>query len=224
MGLTVLIADDQELVRTGFAMVIDSDPEIEVVGEASDGLIAVSEAKRLRPDVILMDIRMPGIDGIEATRRVLESATADWAPRVLILTTFDLDEHVHAALEAGASGFLLKDVSVSAVADAIRVVAAGDALLAPSVTKRLLDEFTRQSAPKQLPEGWSELTDREREVFDLVANGLTNEEIAAKLFLAKPTVKTHVSRLLAKLEARDRVQLVVIAHQSGLPAADERPH
>ena len=216
--MKVLIADDQELVRTGFAMILGAAEDLEVVGQAADGEEAVRAARRLRPDVILMDVRMPGLDGIEATRRILAEPDP---PKVLMLTTFDLDEHVYGALEAGASGFLLKDVSASGLADAIRTVARGESLLAPSVTTRLVRELVRRGmgAPDP-PEGWDELTDREREVFGLVARGLSNEEIGGTLFLSTPTVKTHVSRLLMKLGVRDRVQLVVLAYRARLVDVD----
>ncbi len=215
--MKVLIADDQELVRTGFAMILRAAPDLEVVGEAGDGEEAVQAARRLRPDVILMDVRMPGLDGIEATRRILAEPDP---PKVLMLTTFDLDEHVYGALEAGASGFLLKDVSASGLAEAIRTVARGDSLLAPSVTTRLVRELVRRGGRPATPDGWDELTDREREVFGLVARGLSNDEIGRELFLSTPTVKTHVSRLLMKLGARDRVQLVVLAYRARLVEPD----
>jgi DNA-binding NarL/FixJ family response regulator len=212
MTLRVVLADDQDLVRVGFRLILEAEPDLEVVATASDGAQAVAAVARHRPDVVVMDVRMPVMDGIEATRRIV---TEPSPPRVLMLTTFDLDEHVHAALEAGASGFLLKDVSASGLADAVRVVAAGEALLAPTVTRRLLAQFVGRG-PAPPPSGWDELTGREREVFALVAEGLSNEEIAGRLFLSRPTVKTHVSRLLAKLGARDRVQLVVLAYRSRL--------
>ena len=215
--MKVLIADDQELVRTGFAMIIRAAPDLEVVGEAGDGEQAVHAARRLRPDVILMDVRMPGMDGIEATRRILNQPDP---PKVLMLTTFDLDEHVYGALEAGASGFLLKDVSASGLAEAIRTVARGDSLLAPSVTTRLVRRLVRRGGTSVAPPGWDELTDREREVFAHVARGLSNEEIGRALFLSTPTVKTHVSRLLMKLGVRDRVQLVVLAYRARLVDPD----
>ena len=214
--MKVVIADDQELVRTGFALILGAEEDMEVVGQVGDGREAVEAAARLRPDVVLMDVRMPGMDGIEATRRIL---AAPGAPKVLMLTTFDLDEYVYSALEAGASGFLLKDVSASGLAEAIRTVERGDALLAPSITTRLVREMVRRGAPAP-PDGWDELTEREREVFGLVARGLSNEEIGATLFLSVPTVKTHVSRLLMKLGVRDRVQLVVLAYRARLVEVD----
>ena len=211
---TVVIADDQELVRTGFRVVLESEPDIRVVGEAGDGAEAVRLAEELLPDVVLMDVRMPNMDGIEATRRLRASRDGE-RPRVLVLTTFDLDEHVYAALRAGASGFLLKDATPEQILEAIRVVAAGDALLAPAVTRRLVARFARQprlTAPAQL----DRLTGREREVLLLVARGLSNLEIAKVLCLAEQTVKSHVGALLAKLGLRDRVQAVVLAYESGL--------
>jgi DNA-binding NarL/FixJ family response regulator len=223
MSIRVLLVDDQELVRTGFRMILADEDGIEVVGEAADGREAVDSAARLRPDVIVMDIRMPVMDGVEATRRLAGEAS-DAGPRVLVLTTFDGDEHVLQALRAGASGFLLKDVAPTDFVRAIRVVAAGDALIAPSVTRRLLDRFTRLSIPadEQYGEGLRQLTPREREVLRLVAQGLSNGEIAERLTLAEPTVKTHVSHLLMKLDLRDRAQLVVLAYEVGIvrPGAD----
>jgi DNA-binding NarL/FixJ family response regulator len=212
----VLIADDQALVRAGFRMILDAEDDIDVVGEASDGLEAVSAAARLKPDVVLMDIRMPELDGIEATRRVL-AADGDPPTRVLMLTTFDLNEYVYDALRAGASGFLLKDVPPEQLADGIRVVAGGDALLAPSITRRLIQEFAQAGPPSgPPPKGLDELTARELEVFKLVARGLSNAEIAAELIVSETTVKTHVARMLMKLGIRDRVQAVVLAYESGI--------
>lgn len=213
MTLRVLIADDQELARTGFRHILDAEEDLDVVATVADGAAAVEASARWRPDVVVMDVRMPRMDGIKATRRIVSGGDA---PRVLMLTTFDLDEHVHAALEAGASGFLLKDVSAAGLADAVRVVAAGDALLAPTVTRRLLATFATRPAAAEAPRGWDELTAREREIFELVAKGLSNDEIASLLHLSRGTVKTHVSRLLLKLGARDRIQLVVLAYRSGL--------
>ena len=213
----VLVADDQSMVRAGFRMLLASEDGIEVVAEAGNGRDAVTEAARVRPTVILMDIRMPELDGLEATRRIL---AADPAARVLILTTFDLDEYVARALRAGASGFLLKDVRPPQLVDAIRVVAAGDALLAPTVTRRLLDRFARSlDAPP--PPALDQLTDREREILKLVAEGLSNAEIADRLVVGESTVKTHVSAVLRKLGLRDRVQAVIAAYDAGLvhPAA-----
>lgn len=215
--IRVAVADDQALVRSGFVVLLGSDPEIEVVGEAADGAEAVALVERTRPDVVLMDIRMPEMDGLEATRRIVDGARSS-ATRVLILTTFDLDEYVFDALRAGASGFLLKDTLPVDLLAAIRVVAAGDALLAPRVTRRLIEQFA-QAAPTpsgDVNPGIAALTEREREVFAAVAAGLSNAEIAETLFISHATVKTHVSRLLTKLLARDRAQLVMIAYESGI--------
>jgi DNA-binding NarL/FixJ family response regulator len=218
MSVRVLIADDQALVRAGFRMILDAEDDLEVVGEASDGLQAVEETRRLRPDVVLMDIRMPELDGIEATRRVLaDNGGGGNAIRVLMLTTFDLNEYVYDALRAGASGFLLKDVPPEQLADGIRVVAGGDALLAPSITRRLIQEFAQAGPPSgPPPKGLDELTARELEVFKLVARGLSNAEIAGELIVSETTVKTHVARVLMKLGLRDRVQAVVLAYESGI--------
>ncbi len=213
MSIRVLLADDQGLVRTGFRMILKAEKDIEVVGEAGDGAEAVELARSLRPDVVLMDIRMPVLDGLEATRRLV-AATAD--TRVLILTTFDLNEYVYEALRAGASGFLVKDAPAAQLVTAIRVVADGDALLAPSITRRLITEFARRPAPHAKPEEMKELTPRELEVLRLVARGLSNAEIAKELFVSDATVKTHVARVLMKLSLRDRVQAVVAAYESGL--------
>ncbi len=224
MTIGVVIADDQALVRGGFRVLVESMSDMHVVGEAGDGAEAVALTRRLNPDVVLMDIRMPGVDGIEATRLIkTEPATA--AVKVLVLTTFDLDEYVYAALLAGASGFLLKDTSPENLLDAIRVVAAGDALLAPSVTRRLISEFTAHATAADRAEraasaaALATLTEREREVLVEVAHGLSNAEIADRLHMSPATAKTHVSRLLAKLSARDRAQLVVIAYETGLVTA-----
>ncbi len=223
MTIRVLLVDDQELVRTGFRMILADEDGIEVVGEAANGRDAVDSAARLRPDVIVMDIRMPVMDGVEATRQLAGGDTGS-GPRVLVLTTFDGDEHVLEALRAGASGFLLKDVAPTDFVRAIRVVAAGDALIAPSVTRRLLDRFARLSIPadERYAEALRQLTPREHEVLKLVAQGLSNGEIAERLTLAEPTVKTHVSHLLMKLDLRDRAQLVVLAYEVGIvrPGAD----
>ena len=212
----VLIADDQALVRAGFKMILDAEDDLDVVGEASDGAEAVEMARQLKPDVVLMDIRMPQLDGIEATRRVV-ALDGPTPVRVLMLTTFDLNEYVYEALRAGASGFLLKDVPPEQLAAGIRVVAQGDALLAPSITKRLIQEFaSAASAPTTPPKGLDELTARELEVFKLIARGLSNAEIAAELIVSETTVKTHVARVLMKLGLRDRVQAVVLAYESGI--------
>jgi DNA-binding NarL/FixJ family response regulator len=215
-AVRVLIADDQALVRAGFKMILDAEDDLEVVGEAADGTEAVEKARRLKPDVVLMDIRMPQLDGIEATRRVVALDGAQ-PVRVLMLTTFDLNEYVYEALRAGASGFLLKDVPPEQLAAGIRVVAQGDALLAPSITKRLIQEFASAApAATTPPKGMDELTARELEVFKLIARGLSNAEIAAELIVSETTVKTHVARVLMKLGLRDRVQVVVLAYESGV--------
>jgi DNA-binding NarL/FixJ family response regulator len=214
--IRVVVADDQELVRTGFRVVLDAEDDLAVVGEAANGREAVDLARELAPDVVLMDVRMPELDGIEATRRIRERAPADTPPRVLMLTTFDLDEHVYDALRAGASGFLLKDVRAADLADAVRTVARGDALLAPSVTRRLLEEFAARPAAPQRPAALDELTARELEVLQLVAQGMSNGEIARHLVVSEATVKTHVTRILMKLDLRDRVQAVVLAYESAL--------
>jgi DNA-binding NarL/FixJ family response regulator len=216
MPIRVLLVDDQELVRTGFRMILADEPDIEVVGEAADGRAGVDAARRLQPDVVVMDIRMPVMDGVEATRRIVEDTES--TTRVLVLTTFDADETVVQALRVGASGFLLKDVPPAGFVDAIRVVAAGDALLAPSVTRQLLDRFrTTLPGPADPREDrFRELTERELEVVKLVARGLSNREIAERLVLAEPTVKTHVSHALLKLELRDRAQAVALAYEAGL--------
>ena len=217
MSVRVLLVDDQELVRTGFRMILADEDGIEVVGEAADGREALAAADRLQPDVVVMDIRMPVMDGVEATRQ-LAHGDAGSGPRVLVLTTFDGDEHVVEALRAGASGFLLKDVTPTDFVRAIRVVAAGDALIAPSVTRRLLERFARLAVPadERLSDALRQLTQREGEVLKLVAQGLSNGEIAERLTLAEPTVKTHVSHLLMKLDLRDRAQLVVVAYEMGV--------
>jgi DNA-binding NarL/FixJ family response regulator len=214
--IRVLIADDQGMVRTGFTVFLDAQPDIEVVGEAADGAEAVTRVAELRPDVVLMDVRMPGMDGLEATRRVM-SSMGDAAPKILILTTFDLDDYVYEALRAGASGFLLKDASARELAEAVRVVAAGDALLAPAVTRRLISEFARLGGPRAPSRKRLEsLTERETEVLALIAQGLSNQEIADRLVVSEQTVKTHVGRILAKLGLRDRAQAVMHAYETGL--------
>jgi DNA-binding NarL/FixJ family response regulator len=218
----VLIADDQALVRAGFRMVLDAEDGIDVVGDAADGAEAVAQARRLRPDVVLMDVRMPEMDGIEATRRLLAT---DPASRVVMLTTFDLDEYVYEALRAGASGFLLKDVPPERLVDGIRTVAAGDALLAPSVTKRVIQEYIRRppDALRTPPPALAELTERELVVLRQIARGLSNAEIAARLVVADTTVKTHVAHILMKLDLRDRVQAVVFAYEHGIVVPGQRP-
>jgi len=214
----VLLADDQALLREGLRMMIDSQPDLQVVGEAADGGEAVTLASRLEPHVVVMDIRMPVMDGVEATRRICAARSGSVTPKVVVLTTFDLDEYVVAALQAGASGFLLKDSPPADILAGIRVVHAGDALLAPSVTRRLLERFAGKPEITNLapPPGLGTLTDREREVMALVVRGLSNAEIRKQLFLSEPTVKTHVGRILMKLGVRDRVQLVVLAYERGL--------
>jgi DNA-binding NarL/FixJ family response regulator len=210
----VVIADDQALVRAGFRSLLDAQPDIDVVGEASDGEEAVALAASLAPDIVLMDIRMPGLDGLEATRRIVQDERLGGV-KVIILTTFGLDEYVFEAIRAGASGFLVKDTEPEELVHAVRVVAGGDALLSPTVTRRLIEEFaTRAKEPQS--GGLDELTDREREVVALVGNGLSNEEIAERLVLSVATAKTHVSRAMTKLRARDRAQLVVMAYEAGL--------
>jgi DNA-binding NarL/FixJ family response regulator len=211
--IRVLLADDQSLVRAGFRMILKAEAGIEVVGEAGDGAEAVAQARELAPDVVLMDIRMPILDGIEATRRVVVDETS---PRVLVLTTFDLDEYVYGALRAGASGFLLKDAPEEQLVSAIRVIATGGSLFAPSVTRRLIEEFTRRDGGAVPPPEIDTLTAREVDVLRLVARGLTNAEIAAELVVSEHTVKTHVAHILQKLGLRDRTQAVVVAYESGL--------
>jgi DNA-binding NarL/FixJ family response regulator len=212
--IRVVIADDQALVRAGFRMILDSENDIEIVAEAGDGREAIDLCDRYTVDVVLMDIRMPEMDGIEATRRLQERAAAT---RVLMLTTFDLNEYVYEALRAGASGFLLKDAPPEQLVSAIRVVADGEALLAPSITKRVIEEYTRRPPPRDgFPPELSELTAREVDVLRLIARGCSNAEIAKELFLGETTVKTHVARILQKLDVRDRVQAVVIAYETGL--------
>jgi DNA-binding NarL/FixJ family response regulator len=216
MSIRVLLVDDQALIRAGFRMILDAEEDMEVVGECADGTQAVDSVRRLTPDVVLMDIRMPEMDGIEATRLI---AGRDGEAKVLMLTTFDLDEYVYDALRAGASGFLLKDVPAEQLVDGIRVIAQGEALLAPSVTKRLIHEFSRGAvARQQAPAELGELTPRELEVFKLIARGMSNAEIAAELVVSETTVKTHVARVLMKLGLRDRVQAVVLAYESGVVA------
>ena len=214
MTIRILIADDQELVRTGFRVILDAEPDITVAGEAADGREAVEAARSRRVDVVVMDIRMPAMDGIEATRRI--AATGDGAPRILILTTFDLDEYVFEALRAGASGFLLKDAGADELLHAVRVVAAGDALLAPSITRRLIADYASRPAPQEQPQAMSELTPRELDVLRLMARGLANAEIARELYIGDATVKTHIARIFAKLGLHDRAQAVVLAYESGL--------
>jgi DNA-binding NarL/FixJ family response regulator len=209
----VLIADDQSMVRRGFRMIIDSEPGLEVVGEAADGEQAVAACSRLTPDVVLMDIRMPVLDGLEATRRIL---TRDHPPRIIVLTTFDVDEYVFESLRVGASGFLLKNSAPEQLVQAVRAAADGEALLDPGVTRRVIERFGRLNSPSAPPAALDELTPREREVLELVAAGLSNAEIAGRLVVAQGTVKTHVARVLSKLGLRDRVQAVVFAYEHGI--------
>ena len=212
MSIRVLVADDQSMVRAGFRMLLSGEEDIEVVAEASNGLEAVAQAARFHPTVVLMDIRMPQLDGLEATRRILAS---DDTARILILTTFDLDEYVYEALRSGASGFVLKDDPPEQLLAAIRVVADGEALLSPAITKRVIKQFTRMPRPEP-PRQLEELTERELDVFRLVARGLSNAEIARELYISDTTVKTHITHILMKLNLRDRVQAVVLAHETGL--------
>ncbi len=213
--ISVAVVDDQALMRTGFKMILESDPGIEVVAEAENGREALDIIRQARPDVVLMDIRMPELDGVEATRQLM--ADPHVTSRVLILTTFDLDEYVYSALRAGAAGFLLKDTPPESLIEAVRIVAAGDALLAPSITRRLVEEFARNAPADTVDRpGIEELTERETEVLIAMARGLSNAEIAASLFVGETTVKTHVGRVLMKLGVRDRVQAVVVAYESGL--------
>jgi DNA-binding NarL/FixJ family response regulator len=221
MNVRVLVADDQAMVRSGFRMLLGGEPDIDVVAEASTGVEAVQKAAQFEPTVVLMDIRMPDLDGLEATRQII---AADPSARVLILTTFDLDEYVYEALRAGASGFVLKDDPPEQLIAAVRTVAAGDALLSPAVTKRVIKEFTRAPRPSP-PSELGELTERELEVFALIADGLSNAEIGARLFIGDTTVKTHITHILQKLNLRDRVQAVVLAYRTGIfgPQADRQP-
>jgi DNA-binding NarL/FixJ family response regulator len=222
--IRVLLVDDQALVRAGFRMILDAEPHIDVVGEASDGREAVDQVRSLHPDVVLMDIRMPELDGLEATRRVM-AAPGDDTPKVLMLTTFDLDEYVYEALRAGASGFLLKDTPPEQLVSAIEVVAQGEALLSPSVTRRVISEFVKGTGPKpeaQFPR-LEDLTVRELEVLKAIARGLSNAEIARELFVSETTVKTHVARILMKLGLRDRVQAVVLAYEAGVVQPGDHP-
>ena len=219
MTIRVLVVDDEALLRTAFSSLIDAEDDLEVVGEAADGRQAVESTHRLAPDVVVMDVRMPVMDGIEATRQITASPGPD-APRVLILTTFDLDDYVFDALRAGASGFALKSRPLEELLSAIRTIAGGEALLAPSVTRRLIAHFTGSTrSPSKAPRGLDELTEREREVLCLVAQGLSNAELAETLRVSLPTAKTHVSRILTKLDARDRTQLVILAYQAGIITA-----
>jgi len=220
--IRILLVDDQALVRAGFRMILDAETEMEVVGEASDGREAIDQVRALRPEIVLMDIRMPELDGLEATRRIL--ASGDEAPKILMLTTFDLDEYVYEALRAGASGFLLKDTPPEQLVAAIGVISQGEALLSPTITRRVISEFVKGTGPKpqaQFPR-LQDLTAREREVLTLIARGLSNAEIAKTLFVSETTVKTHVARILMKLGLRDRVQAVVLAYESGIVQPGEQ--
>jgi DNA-binding NarL/FixJ family response regulator len=219
MNIRVLVADDQSMVRAGFRMLLSGERDIEVVAEAGNGFEAVDKAARFRPTVVLMDIRMPELDGLQATRRIL---AADKTARILILTTFDLDEYVYEALRAGASGFVLKDDPPDRLLAAIRIVAGGEALLSPAITKRVIEKFTRMPHPEP-PREVGELTERELEVFRLIARGLSNAEIGQKLYISDATVKTHITHILQKLNLRDRVQAVVLAHETALFESDARP-
>jgi DNA-binding NarL/FixJ family response regulator len=214
--VTVLIADDQALVRAGFRAILDEQPGIQVIGEAADGRAAVDLAHRRQPKVVLMDIQMPDIDGIQAARRILAEADPERPVAVLMLTTFDLNEYVYDALRAGASGFLLKDVPPEQLIAAVRVVAAGDALIAPTITKRLIEQFSRTAPPRLAPDRLAALTPREFEIFTLIGRGLSNGEIASTLTLSQATVKTHVKRVLSKLDLRDRIHAVVLAYETGI--------
>jgi DNA-binding NarL/FixJ family response regulator len=220
--IRILLVDDQALVRAGFRMILDAETAMEVVGEASDGREAIDQVRALRPEIVLMDIRMPDLDGLEATRRIL--ASGDEAPKILMLTTFDLDEYVYEALRAGASGFLLKDTPPEQLVAAIEVISQGEALLSPTITRRVISEFVKGTGPKpqaQFPR-LQDLTAREREVLTLIARGLSNAEIAKTLFVSETTVKTHVARILMKLGLRDRVQAVVLAYESGIVQPGEQ--
>jgi DNA-binding NarL/FixJ family response regulator len=219
MSIRVLVADDQSMVRAGFRMLLSGEQDIEVVAEASNGLEAVDKAFRFHPTVVLMDIRMPELDGLEATRRIID---ADPTARILILTTFDLDDYIYEALKAGASGFVLKDDPPEQLIAAVRTVAAGEALLSPAITKRVIRQFTRIPHPEP-PKALDELTAREREVFRLIATGQSNSEIAHELFISDTTVKTHVTHIFQKLDLRDRTQAVVLAYQTGIFEPDESP-
>jgi DNA-binding NarL/FixJ family response regulator len=221
VSVRVLIADDERLVRAGFRMILTAEHDIEVVGEAADGADAVEAVGRLRPDVVLMDVRMPKLDGLEATRRIL-AASATPPPHIVVLTTFDLDEHVYEALRAGASGFLLKDAPEEQLVAAIRVAADGGSMFSPSVTRRLIEEFSRRSRPTTSAPELAELTPREIEVLRLLARGLSNTEIAEQLVLSEHTIKTHITHILRKLGLRDRTQAVVLAYESGLVSPDSR--
>ena len=221
MTIRILLVDDERLLRTGFSMILRSEPDLTVVGEAADGHAAVAAAAELNPDVILMDIRMPSLDGLEATRQILTSGNQ---ARILVLTTFDLDNYVYAALAAGASGFLLKDTPEDQLIGAIRAVAAGNGLFAPSVTRRLIQHFAVQNPTTTEPAALTSLTEREQEILKLLAAALTNAEIAATLYISEHTVRTHVARILAKLQLHDRAQAIVVAYETGLIRAGDPKH
>ncbi|MFF3061866.1 response regulator [Streptomyces sp. NPDC057909] len=218
----ILLVDDQPMIRTGFRLILEAEPDLTVVGESGDGLAAIADARDLQPDVVLMDIRMPRLDGVEATRRILETRSA---PRVIVLTTFDLDEHVLDALRAGASGFLVKDGPADALVEAIRTVASGDAVISPRVTRRLLERFAALPEPEPAPPSLNALTERETDVLRALSRGLSNAEIAAELFVSEATVKTHVAHILDKYDLRDRLQAVILAYDTGLalPCTRARP-
>jgi DNA-binding NarL/FixJ family response regulator len=215
MTIRVLIADDQPLVRAGLRTILEAEPGFQVAGEAADGIAAVEEARKLRPDVILMDIRMPRLDGLQATRELMSQPQDGPPQRIIILTTFDLDEYVYQALCAGAAGFIVKDITDDELTAGLRSAVRGDALLAPTVTRRLIETYTRHGDQSQRPAGADDLTPREHQVWLLMARGLSNAEIAAQLFVGEATVKTHVSRVIAKLAARDRIQAIILAYQAG---------
>ncbi|QIK63734.1 response regulator transcription factor [Leucobacter viscericola] len=223
MTVSILIADDQAMVRAGFAAILDAQPDFEVVGQAENGADAVELSRKLRPDIVLMDVRMPEMNGLEATKQLMDPPPRyEHRPHVIILTTFDIDEYVHDALAAGASGFLLKDAPPADLVHAVRVVAAGDALLAPSVTRRLLDRFAAHRPPSDKHRlRLADLTEREREILVGIGRGLSNAEIAAELFIAEQTVKTHITRIFSKLQLRDRVQAVILAYDAGLVQPDQ---
>ncbi len=216
MTIRVLLADDQPLVLAGLRTILDSEPDIEIVGEAQNGRSAISMARELRPDLVLMDVRMPNMDGLAATRELTAAGSQEPPIRVVVLTTFDLDEYVYEALRAGASGFLVKDLPDHELIAGVRAAASGDNTLAPSVIERLIDTYTRRPPKPELPPGADELTPRELEVWQLMARGLSNSEIASELIVGEATVKTHVARIISKLGVRDRIQAIVLAHRSGL--------
>lgn len=224
MAIRVMIADDQPMYRVGLSAILDAQPDIQVVADVGDGAEAVRRNRTAHPDVVLMDVRMPVLDGIEATRQLTNPTEPAHIPRILMLTTFDIDDYVYDALRAGASGFLLKDVDPEQLVAAVQTIAAGDALLAPTVTRRLIEDFVGSQPARLLPASvLSDLTDREREVFQLAASGASNTEIAAQLFIAEQTVKAHIGRIMSKLHLRDRVHIVVLGYETGVIRAGERP-